>query len=540
MQLRNFKIGTRLTVAFSLVLVMLCIVAVTGLSSLGGLRQAMVDVAKGNDVESRLALDMRMSLDDRMIALRNVVLSSDQSDMREQVERIKTQNNQYDSAEIKLKETFATYGIRDDEKKLLEEIHADSVAAKPLIDKVSELGVSDDHAGAVKILFGDLRSVQRRWAAGLDKLAESERVQNAEALAASDASYGSARTVMIGLSIASVLCGLSLAWFITRGITKPINIAVEVAQAVASGNLTSSIDSDARDETGILLRALKEMNASLLKIVGEVRTGTDAMSISSREIADGNMDLSSRTEDQASSLEETASSMEEMTATVRQNADNAQQGNKLAELAKDAARKGGVVIASVVTTMEEINSSSKRISEIVGVIDGIAFQTNILALNAAVEAARAGEQGRGFAVVASEVRNLAQRSAAAAKEIKTMINASVAKVDSGSVLVDQAGRTMDEVVLSVDRVTNIMSEISNASQEQSAGIEQINQAIMTMDNVTQQNAALVEQSAAAAQSLQDQSDHLAQVVGMFVLSSAQAVSDGRRQSRAMSGRLAIA
>ncbi|MDQ2822666.1 MAG: methyl-accepting chemotaxis protein [Pseudomonadota bacterium] len=540
MHFQNLKIGTRLTTAFILVLFMLCIVAVTGLSSLGGLRQAMVNITKANDVESRLALEMRMSVDDRMIALRNLVLLKDQTDLQEQLARMKAQSMQYDTAENKLKETFAMYGIRDDEKRLLEEIHADSVVATPLIAKVSELAQSNDHDGAVNILFGDLRTVQRHWASRLDALSEIERIQNVEALAISDASYGTARVVMIGLSVASVICGLGLAWFITRGITKPINIAVAVAQAVASGNLTSIIDSDARDETGILLTALKEMNTSLLKIVTEVRTGTDAMSVSSSEIADGNMDLSSRTEDQASSLEETASSMEEMTATVRQNADNAHQGNKLAELAKDAARKGGVVIASVVTTMEEINSSSKRIAEIVGVIDGIAFQTNILALNAAVEAARAGEQGRGFAVVASEVRNLAQRSAAAAKEIKTMINESVAKVDSGSLLVDEAGRTMNDVVVSVDRVTSIMAEISNASQEQSAGIEQINQAIMTMDNVTQQNAALVEQSAAAAQSLQDQSVHLAQVVGMFVLSPQQRVSTAIRHRRALSGRLAIA
>jgi methyl-accepting chemotaxis protein len=540
MKIQNFKIGTRLAAAFMLVLIMLIIVASTGLFSLGMVRQAMVDITKGNDVESRLALDMRLSVDDRMIALRNLVLEKDQNQLSAQAQRISAQSEIYDAAKRDLDSTFTIYGIREDEKKLVAAIQADSIAAKPLINKVREFALSNNKDSAIKVLLGDLRSVQRQWQNDLSALAESERLQNAEAMAASDASYSTTRGVMIGLSIAGVLCGLGLARFITQGITKPINIAVQIAQAVAAGNLTSKINCEAGDETGILLIALKEMNVSLANIVTEVRTGTDAMLVSSGEIADGNMDLSSRTEDQASSLEETASSMEEMTATVRQNAENANQGNKLAALAKDAANRGGAVIASVVATMEEINDSSKKISEIVGVIDGIAFQTNILALNAAVEAARAGEQGRGFAVVASEVRNLAQRSAAAAKEIKTMITESVAKVDSGSTLVGEAGKTMDDVVVSVNRVTNIMSEITNASQEQSIGIEQINQAIMTMDNVTQQNAALVEQSAAAAQSMQDQSTHLAQVVDRFVIVAATPVNNAQNYAPAPLSKLALA
>jgi methyl-accepting chemotaxis protein len=259
------------------------------------------------------------------------------------------------------------------------------------------------------------------------------------------------------------------------------------------------------------------MNSSLVKIVGDVRTGTDSMASASSQIASGNLDLSSRTEEQASSLEETASSMEEMTSTVKQNADNARQANQLAASASEVALRGGSVVAQVVDTMSSINESSKKIVDIIGVIDGIAFQTNILALNAAVEAARAGEQGRGFAVVASEVRNLAQRSAAAAKEIKGLIGDSVEKVDLGARLVEQAGTTMDEIVDSVKRVTDIMSEITCASQEQTSGIEQINQAISQMDQVTQQNAALVEEAAAAAESLQEQAGALAQVVSVFKL-----------------------
>ncbi len=540
MKLQDLKIGTRLAAAFILVLAMLVAIAATGLSSLATVRASMENITRGNDVESRLALEMRLSVDDRMIAVRNIVLLKDAAEMQAQVARIKRQTEVYDAAERDLNKTFAAYGIAADETALLADIRAHSAAALPLIDKARDLGLADDTDGALRVLLGELRQVQQKWQSSLDALAATERQQNDQALTASDAAYLFTRNLMIGLSIAAVLCGLALAWFITRGITLPINRAVQIAQAVAAGDLTSKIDSTARDETGVLLAALKEMNTSLKTIVTEVRSGTDAMSVSSSEIADGNMDLSSRTEDQASSLEETASSMEEMTATVRQNAENASQGNKLAALAKEAASKGGAVIASVVATMEEINTSSKKISEIIGVIDGIAFQTNILALNAAVEAARAGEQGRGFAVVATEVRNLAQRSAAAAKEIKTMIGESVSKVDSGSRLVDEAGKTMDDVVVRVARVTDIMSEITSASHEQSAGIEQINQAIMTMDNVTQQNAALVEQSAAAAQSLQDQSVHLAQVVGMFVLAHGASANDAVASGRRTAAPLALA
>jgi methyl-accepting chemotaxis protein len=539
MKLHNLKIGTRLAAAFALILVMLIVVAATGLHSMASVNQSMVDITRGNDVEARMALEMRLSVDDRMIALRNIVLLDDPAEMQRQVDRVKVQAEKYDLAARTLDTTFATYGIRADEQKMVADTKAHSAAAQPLIDRIRDLGLANENAAARSLLMGDMRTVQRNWQASLDALAESERLQNDQALATSDASYAAARIIMLASSGLAVLCGLILAWIITKGITRPINSAVQVAQAVAAGDLTSHINSTARDETGVLLTALKDMNASLKTIVSEVRSGTDAMSVSTTEIADGNMDLSRRTEDQASSLEETASSIEEMTATVRQNADNAVQGNRLAVLAMDAASKGGAVIASVVATMDDINASSSRMSEIIGVIDGIAFQTNILALNAAVEAARAGEQGRGFAVVASEVRNLAQRSAAAAKEIKTMIGESVAKVDVGSRLVDDAGKTMEAVVVSVGRVTAIMAEITSASQEQSVGIDQINQAIMTMDNVTQQNAALVEQSAAAAQSLQDQSVHLAKVVGKFVLASGEPKGGTPVHLRSLSRTLAL-
>ena len=325
------------------------------------------------------------------------------------------------------------------------------------------------------------------------------------------------------VSVAAIFAGLVLAGFVglwlIRAISLPLEEAVRFAKSVAEGDLSTRIEVKSQDETGQLLAALKSMSESLAQTVAQVRTGTETIGVASQEIASGNADLSARTESQASSLEETASSMEELTSTVKQNAENARQANQLVVSASDIAARGGEVVGQVVDTMGSIKDSSRKIVDIIGVIDGIAFQTNILALNAAVEAARAGEQGRGFAVVASEVRSLAQRSAGAAKEIKSLISDSVEKVEMGGKLVDQAGRTMEEVVTSVKHVADIMSEITAASQEQSAGIEQVNHAITQMDEMTQQNAALVEQAAAAAASMQNQATSLAQAVAIFKLNN---------------------
>ena len=349
------------------------------------------------------------------------------------------------------------------------------------------------------------------------------------------AAVRSAQWAMVVAAVLSALVAIGCAAYITAAITTPINEAVQVAQTVASGDLTSRIEVQTTEETGQLLQALKDMNGSLIRIVGQVRSGTETIATASSQIATGNLDLSSRTEEQASSLEETASSMEELTSTVRQNADNARQANQLAVSASGVAVRGGDVVSRVVDTMESINASSSKIVDIISVIDGIAFQTNILALNAAVEAARAGEQGRGFAVVAGEVRTLAHRSAAAAKEIKELIGDSVGKVGTGSKLVAEAGETMNEIVTSVQRVTDIMAEISLATQEQSVGIDQINMAVGQMDTVTQQNAALVEEAAAAAASLQEQAAGLAEVVSVFKMDQASAPRPqamAQRQARA--------
>jgi len=355
----------------------------------------------------------------------------------------------------------------------------------------------------------------RIYVATIEKLATYQEQLFTEADTSIDAIVVSATRILIGLGITALAIGAACGWLLTRSITRPLAHAVGLARQVASGDLTADIRAESRDEVGDLVLALKTMNDNLLKTVTEVRAGTETIVTASQQIASGNLDLSSRTEQQASSLEETASSMEELTSTVRQNADNARQANVLAKNASQIAAHGGEVVSQVVSTMASINASSKKIGDIIAVIDGIAFQTNILALNAAVEAARAGEQGRGFAVVASEVRNLAQRSAAAAKEIRGLISDSVTKVEAGGRLVDEAGVTMQEIVQGIGRVTEIMADITSASAEQSTGIEQVNEAITQMDGVTQQNAALVEEAAAAAASLQEQAVTLAQLVSVF-------------------------
>jgi methyl-accepting chemotaxis protein len=352
----------------------------------------------------------------------------------------------------------------------------------------------------------------------------------------------SGRFLMFVMGSIVVLLGGTFAWWLSRSITRQIggepDYATAVIREIASGNLSVDVATRRGDDSS-LLAAMKGMRDGLVRIVSEVRVGVESVSTASSQIAAGNTDLSSRTEEQASSLQETAASMEELTSTVKLSADNAKQADQLAAAASGAAGKGGEVVGQVVATMEQISASSKRIGEIIAVIDSIAFQTNILALNAAVEAARAGEQGRGFAVVAAEVRTLAQRSAQAAREIKSMISDSVQRVDSGSTLVNAAGESMAEIVSQVKRVTDLVGEISTASQEQSAGISQVNEAIAKMDRVTQQNAALVEQSAAAAQSLKDQAARLTQAVAVFRLSTQQgepAIAAPKPASRPASAR----
>ena len=374
-----------------------------------------------------------------------------------------------------------------------------------------------DLAAAEQMLSNALLPAANRYSGLQENLLTLQQELVQVAVEASETTIQRQVLLLAGMAGMTLLLAAWLAWSITRSVTRPVGEALQMANAVAQGDLTLAVTTQRRDELGDLIRALAAMKDSLLKTVSEVRSATDSINTASAEIASGNQDLSARTEQAASNLEETAASMEELTSTVRNSADAARQANQLAANASEIAVRGGQVVGEVVTTMEAINHSSKKISDIIGVIDGIAFQTNILALNAAVEAARAGEQGRGFAVVAGEVRNLAQRSAEAAKEIKGLIGTSVDKVEAGSRLVADAGQTMSEIVGSVQRVSDIIGEITAASGEQSDGIGQVNVAVNQLDQMTQQNAALVEQSAAAAESLKDQATRLAQVIQIFRL-----------------------
>ncbi|OEZ61018.1 MULTISPECIES: methyl-accepting chemotaxis protein [unclassified Duganella] len=519
MNLAKMKVGTRLGLGFALVLLFLVAVTTVGIFRMAQIQDRLDHVITVNNVVSRLVVDMRANVGDRVTSLRILTMMTDAADMEPDMNRIKELAAKYADAQNKLSAQFATEASAE-EKALLATVKEQEAIAMPAIAKASELWLANKAEEATKVLIKEIRPAQKKWMAALDQLGALEEKLNAQVQTDAAAGFSSARSFMIILGVLAVAISVAAAYVITRGLLKQLggepDYTASIAGSIANGDLSISIDTDGNDKDS-LLSEMKEMRNSLVDIVGQVRSGTETIGTASREIAAGNIDLSSRTEMQASSLEKTASAMEELTSTVKQNADNAREANQLASAASDVAIKGGKVVSEVVNTMSSIDASAKKIVDIIGVIDGIAFQTNILALNAAVEAARAGEQGRGFAVVASEVRNLAQRSAGAAKEIKMLIDDSVEKVGAGTKLVGQAGVTMDEVVASVRRVTDIMSEIANASQEQSAGIEQVNHSIIEMDSMTQQNAALVEEAAAAAQSLQDQAAELSRVVSIFKL-----------------------
>ena len=511
MKISNLKISARLGLGFAAVLVIMMGLTAIGIMSMGKIKGELDKVVNENVYKMNLLQDMSESIHIVSRVARTLIILTDDNAMQVEKKKMDEARKQYDKAWEALQNTPADEKGKAFRAKIVEA----RINVRPINDKLIELALANKNEAAATILVKESMPATQKWQDALDNNIEFQKEKNKNEVEEAAAISERARNLMYILTLAALAMGSAVAWLITRSITSPINEAVKIAQTIASGDLTSRIDVKSKDETGQLMQALKEMEESLVKIVGQVRAGTDTIATASAQIASGNLDLSSRTEQQASSLEETASSMEELTSTVRQNGENARQANQLAVAASGVAVKGGAVVSQVVSTMNEINTSSRKIVDIISVIDGIAFQTNILALNAAVEAARAGEQGRGFAVVASEVRNLAQRSASAAREIKGLIDDSVTKVESGSKLVGEAGSTMDEIVTSVKRVTDIMGDISAATQEQVAGIEQVNQAVSEMDTVTQQNAALVEEAAAAAESLQDQAKSLVQLVSVF-------------------------
>ena len=515
MTLANLSIGKRLAAGFGIISVLLVLMALVGSIMLDRMKASSDTIIEERMPRIEAAQDVLSDVNDIAIALRNVMLSTEATDRAAQVQRVL-------DARASVDKTLAYFDRTLDRPKgraLLARMQQENTLYIAGQDKLVKFVNEGDLDGARAFLSSELRPILGRLKGAAKELIAFQKTLTGQAAAEAAAAHDQSRLLTWSLCAFALAFAGVVAWAITGSIVRPVRRALLVANTVAAGDLSSAIEVDSRDETGQLLAALKAMNESLARTVGTVRAGTDAIATAASEVAAGSQDLSSRTEQQASALEETASSMEEMTSTVRQSADHARQANALARNASSIAREGGAVIGQVVATMDAIRNSADKIGEITGVIDGIAFQTNILALNAAVEAARAGEQGRGFAVVATEVRNLAQRSASAAKEIKELIGNSSAKVADGSALVAQAGSTMAEIVASVEKVTGIMGEISSAANEQTVGIEQISQAIGQMDAVTQQNAALVEESAAASETMREQAASLAASVAVFRLTA---------------------
>ena len=516
--MKNMKIGTRLSLGFASLLALLLVVAALGVSRMGDIQGQLDQIVKVNSYQAQQAANMRNAIYQTSIWVRNIVLFTEDGQMQAEVERLKAARTAYEAAELNLQNSFTRSAeTTEDERSLLAKTREAREVSLVAMGRVVELGLANKTEEATRALVNDLSKAQTAWLGAVNALVEFEEKLNAEAAVEAGEAYVAARSIVIGVSLVALVLGALIAWRLTVGITHPIAQAVRVAQTVAAGDLTSRVNVTGSDETGQLLSALKAMNTELVRVVSQVRASSDSISTGATQIATGNADLSQRTEEQASNLEETAASMEELTSTVQANAETARQASQLASSASEVAARGGKVVGEVVTTMQQITDSSRKIGDIIGVIDGIAFQTNILALNAAVEAARAGEQGRGFAVVASEVRSLAGRSAEAAKEIKTLIGASVERVEAGTRLVDDAGSTMADIVSQVKRVADLIGEISAATSEQSSGIGQVGEAVTQLDQVTQQNAALVEESAAAADSLNQQASRLVQAVSVFKL-----------------------
>ncbi|CAB3820614.1 methyl-accepting chemotaxis protein [Achromobacter deleyi] len=511
--MNNLKLGTRLAGGFAVLLAMILTMCIVGLVSLANINASVETVTQRSLIKERLINDWARNIQTGVTRTTAIAKSADASLAGFFAEEAATSTRNSSALQQKIEPMIES----PEERQLWEGIGKSRAEYLRTRDGIFKAKQEGNVEAANKIFTQEFLPATRQFIDQITKLSNLQRADIDAQGAGIEKAYGAANFWMIAIGSLAVVSGLLLAVLLTRGITRPLSQAVRVARTVAANDLTSTINVTSRDEIGQLMQALQSMNAMLVGTVARIRTGVDSIASASGEIAAGNTDLSSRTEQQAASLEETAASMEELSSTVKQNADSAKQANQLAAAASDTASRGGATVSEVVSTMSAISASSVKIADIVSVIDGIAFQTNILALNAAVEAARAGEQGKGFAVVAAEVRTLAQRSAQAAKEIKVLIEDTVSKIRQGSGSAERAGATMQEIVSSVQRVTDIMGEIAAASAEQADGIEQVNRAVSQMDEVTQQNAALVEEAAAAAGSMQDQAAELTRAVSAFKL-----------------------
>jgi methyl-accepting chemotaxis protein-1 (serine sensor receptor) len=513
--LNQFSIKAKLIAGFGTL--SLIVVAVAGLSlkSLSDSTEGFSNFVRGINARADMAVQVRTAVDRRAIAARNLVLVVKPEDFDIEKALVARAHEDVSANLKKLNEMVKASDASDKARSLVAEMDRVETVYAPVATEIVGLALANKRDEAIAKMDDQCRPLLAALIRATDAYADYAHSRQEEMIAGYAAHYEHQRNLLITISLLAIALAVGACVVLTRAVSGPLHLAIDVARTVSQGDLRTRINVNGKDETSKLLGALREMNERLTTIVGRVRDASTSIAGAAREIAAGNMDLSQRTEQQAASLQETASSMEQLTSTVKQNADNAQQGSTLAANASCVAQKGSAVVGQVVSTMQDISDSSTKIADITGIIEGIAFQTNILALNAAVEAARAGEQGRGFAVVASEVRSLAQRSSSAAKEIKDLIANSVDKIRDGSSLAGEAGKTMSEVTEAVARVTDIMSEIAAASSEQSRGIEQVNLAITQMDNVTQQNAALVEEAAAASRSMEEQGEQLNEVVGVF-------------------------
>jgi len=517
--MHNLTIKMRLIMTLSIISVVLLVVGGLGLFGMSSANRGLQSVYEDRTIPldqvtkiARLILRNRLDIANSVLSPIPAEIQKNMDDMDKNIVEIGKIWEAYMATYLTPEEKILADKFAEDRKKFV----VDGLKPASALLRAGKIEETRKHiANVIRPLYDPVRE-------GVDALVKLQIDVAKQEFDSSNSLYSMIRAVSITSIVLGIGLTLFMAWLLIQAIMIPLNAAITVATRVANGELDGTIHIERDDELGKLMQALKSMTEKLSKIVIDVRASADSVGSAAKQISAGNNDLSQRTQEQASALEETASSMEEMTSTTKQSADNARQANQLAAGTRDQATSGGTVVTQAVAAMGEINTSSKKIADIIGVIDEIAFQTNLLALNAAVEAARAGEQGRGFAVVASEVRNLAQRSATAAKEIKGLISDSVEKVESGSKLVDASGETLNEIVGSVKKVSDIVAEIAAASQEQSSGIEQVNKAIMQMDEVTQQNAALVEEAAAAAKSMEDQAQKMVELMSFFRTSGGHA------------------